>query len=259
MEWVCKDYLEAQEDEKESLSSESAPVDAVYITESDMSLVTLMLLSSTVKANATIIECSGIANKGALACNFRKSNVDATNVICKMANQLVDTPNAPVPCWAELFGLSGRGGSAEVALTLILPAHDSMVCQFQYDGCERMTWRALESEVSVLCAFTPSSKWFMPRITGKMAVWLGEEMVGEVHLFKLTAKHITNKCFIINDKHENISGTADAPSGGVALLAVLLCALEGGSSTTKTVSALSWEGGRHEDELISVHSVQCII
>jgi len=210
-----------------------------------MSQVSAHSMAHTVSAR------SGRATVGAVMCNFRQSNAEATAVLRETAMCFSETSGSPVPGWAELFGIEQRRGQGSLA-TLIFPAEDNFVHHFAYDGRERMAWRALGKE-SVVCVVLPSTSWFSPVLDCKLAKWAGDgEMLDEVISVQLTATKLARGRYEIKDKYERVSGVADAPSKGVALLAVLLCALEGGCAGRKKVSDLEWEGGRHDDGFISV-------
>lgn len=93
-----------------------------------------------------------------------------------------------MPSWVELFSISSRSGEDGVeSKTLILPEYDSMFSDFKYDGRERMTWRNLGDNVSLVCVFVPSARWWLPRLRGKVARWIGdEEMDGDPISFDLS-------------------------------------------------------------------------
>ena len=111
-----------------------------------------------------------------------------------------------------------------------------------------------DKEISIVCVLSPSMKWWKPRLSGKVGRWNGEEMIdGSLLDFDLRVRHVATGRFRVDDKVGTISGTADAPSGGVALLAVLLCALEGGCGMDMKFSELSWQGGQLANGLIAIH------
>ena len=227
---------------------------AAFLLGDDISDISSDTLASSMLCLAKMNARNGLATTGAVIVDF-SDNVKATELLRETAEKMMESKDGSlvVPGWAKLFGFNGlqRSSTNHCRNALVLPERDSMVPHFLYDGKERMVWRALKNGRSVACTLVPSTRWYSCRLAGIILTWKeGETTASEEDSvsFDLRARRKAKGRFEVTDKFGNISASADAPSDGAALLAVLLSALEGPCKASRTVNELEWGGGAHRDD-----------
>lgn len=168
------DVSQASQDETMDTPSRSLPVphtirQGVFVQD-NVSAIS----SHVIAENRSALLRDGWGVVGDVLAIFKDCNVKATADIRLAAKVFDKKPGMPTPSWVEVFGFTRSSGGLPEGTNigaLMLPERDFMFDNFEYDGQERMTWRALPDGRSVLCVFNPSTILWKPRIRGRLAVW----------------------------------------------------------------------------------------